>query len=71
VYACTFCRYDSTTVAITRETAMATFHENAYADSPAVDRTRKISSGEYATDDRASLAKTGSATLFGSNVSPS
>ncbi len=37
---------------------------------PAIDRVRKISSGEYATLESASLAKTGRAIRFGSRVSP-
>src|SRR3954454_24138526 len=35
-----------------------------------MDRVRKISSGAYATEDSASLAKTGRAIFFGSSVSP-
>ncbi|GAB4584965.1 hypothetical protein Ntsu_27970 [Nocardia sp. IFM 10818] len=42
-----------------------------YADSPAIDSTRKISSGAYATDDKASDANTGSAIRLGSSVCPS
>ncbi len=41
------------------------------ADMPAIDRTRKISSGAYATDERASDAKTGKAIRFGNRVWPS
>src|SRR5262245_27645900 len=50
-------------------TPIATFQENVYAATPAIDSMRKISSGEYATLDRASLANTGSAILLGSSVS--
>src|SRR6185312_3277106 len=63
--------YDATIVSITTATAMPTFQENAYADRPATDKVMKISSGAYATDDRASLAKTGRAIRLGSSVSPS
>src|SRR5579875_1787078 len=56
---------------MTTATAIAIFHEKAYAARPAAERVRKISSGAYATDESASLAKTGSAIRFGSRVSPS
>ena len=39
-----------------------------YAARPATDNTRKISSGAYATEDRASDAKTGSAIRLGKSV---
>ena len=53
-------------MAMTQATAMPIFQLKAYADSPPSDSVRKISSGAYATDDNASLAKTGSAMRFGS-----
>src|SRR5579875_3084058 len=56
---------------MTTATAIAIFHEKAYAAKPAAERVRKISSGAYATEESASLAKTGSAIRFGSRVSPS
>ena len=50
---------------------MAIFQEYAYAASPAKERVSRISSGAYATEDKASEANTGSAIRLGSNVSPS
>src|SRR6476646_12188195 len=47
-------------------------HECVSASAPpARPRVRKISSGAYATDDNASLAKMGRASFLGSSVSPS
>ena len=44
---------------ITRATARPIFHDQAYVDAPATASMMKISSGAYATEDSASLAKTG------------
>ena len=52
-------------------TRMAIFQEYAYAASPARERVSRISSGAYATEDKASEANTGSAIRLGSSVSPS
>src|SRR6478609_1153768 len=52
-------------------TAMPIFQDQTYADAPASDSMMKISSGAYATDERASLAKTGRAMRLGRRVSPS
>src|SRR6478735_7151467 len=42
-----------------------------YADTPAMDSTRRTSPGAYATEDSGSDAKTGSAMRLGRSVSPS
>lgn len=42
-----------------------------YADTPAMDSTRRTSPGAYATEDNGSDAKTGSAMRLGRRVSPS
>jgi hypothetical protein len=57
-------------VNITTATATAICQLNTYAEAPAIDSMMKTSSGAYATEDNASLAKTGRAMRFGSNVSP-
>src|SRR6266540_3311339 len=54
---------------MTTATATPTHGANTYADVPATARVARISSGAYATDDSASLAKTGNAIRFGSSVS--
>src|SRR6476469_4204874 len=55
-------------MSITAPTATPIHGAIEYADRPATDSTRKISSGAYATDDNASEAKTGSAIRFGNSV---
>src|ERR1700738_3285696 len=56
------------TISITAATARPIHGAIVYAASPATESTRKISSGAYATDDRASEANTGSAIRLGSRV---
>src|ERR1700731_3224745 len=56
------------TISITAATARPIHGAIVYAASPATESTRKISSGAYATDDRASEANTGSAIRLGSKV---
>src|ERR1700686_2510928 len=56
------------TISITAATARPIHGAIVYAASPATESTRKISSGAYATDDRAWEANTGSAIRLGSKV---
>ena len=57
---------------MTATTARAIFHELVSARAPpAIPRVSRISSGAYATDESASLAKTGNAMRLGRRVSPS
>ena len=55
-------------MSITTTTARPIHGESAYAEAPATDSVRKISSGAYATDDSASEANTGSAMRLGRRV---
>ena len=57
-----------TTVSSTTTTARPIHGDSAYADAPATDSVRKISSGAYATDDIASDANTGSAIRLDSRL---
>src|SRR6478736_8641332 len=57
---------------MTKMTATAICHEWVTTNAPpARPNMRKISSGAYATDESASLAKIGRASRFGRRVSPS
>src|ERR1044072_7912690 len=60
-----------TTAVMTSATAIPIFQDQTYAVTPASDSMMKTSSGAYATDERASLAKTGNAIRLGRRVSPS
>ncbi|SCD45291.1 hypothetical protein GA0115241_10215 [Streptomyces sp. DpondAA-D4] len=52
-------------------TATAIHGLKRYAETPAMDSTRRTSPGAYATEDSGSDANTGSAMRFGRSVSPS
>ena len=56
------------TTNMTNATAKPIHGAIEYADRPATDSTRKISSGAYATEDSASDANTGSAIRLGNSV---
>ena len=53
---------------MTAATASPIHGVSAYAAAPATESIRKISSGAYATEDKASEANTGKAMRLGSSV---